>query len=385
MPFVARGHVRVEDDRQRDYHFGRGFQDLVALHHEGAEAHAHRHSAEDEVEDVPAAVALREMGREPVRPAIGFLEHVDRRPDLVSGDASFAVALPLVANLPFGMHFTNVANPDLADADRREQERILDPRADPPQALAGELAVELMLLLVGRRHQQPAQQIVHARPIDRALGAGIVGDGDDGRVEGAPQQAVGLVEVDRDMGDGGSAGDRELHHLTRAAAPFRRTSVPYRDQYVAVRDGGPARHHVSVDLRMLLAGKLERDRRPADQRVEALAGAVAGEAGAIMVAGEREDRLQLPAELERHFSRDLVGAVGDRRDEAQHRPVGGEAGPLAAGEVDSGVRDQLQDVADPRSQQVDLVLRKGLGAVAGHPDAEDERQARRACGRPRDA
>ena len=40
--------------------------------HEGAEAQAHGDAAEQEVEDVAAAVGLREMGREPVGPAIGI-------------------------------------------------------------------------------------------------------------------------------------------------------------------------------------------------------------------------------------------------------------------------------------------------------------------------
>ena len=73
MPFPLGANVRVHNDCQGDQHLERRKLELEVRSHERAEAQAHGDSAEDEVEDVPAAVRLREMGREAVGPAISLL------------------------------------------------------------------------------------------------------------------------------------------------------------------------------------------------------------------------------------------------------------------------------------------------------------------------
>lgn len=67
----------------------------------------------------------------------------------------------------------------------------------------------------------------------------------------------------------------------------------------------------------------------AKQRIEALPGPVIGERRAILRTRKWEDDLQLPAELQRNLRGDLVGAIGDRRDETKSRPVGRKIFALA--------------------------------------------------------
>ena len=76
-----------------------GELELEVRRHERAEADAHRDTAEHEVEDVAAAIGLGEVRREPIGPAIGLLEQVDRRGDLVRVGAACTVAFPFVADL----------------------------------------------------------------------------------------------------------------------------------------------------------------------------------------------------------------------------------------------------------------------------------------------
>ena len=78
-------------------HLGRRPLELAVRRHERAEADAHRDAAQHELEDVPAAVGLGEVGRQPVGPAIGILEQVDRRVDVVGVAHPCAILLPFVA------------------------------------------------------------------------------------------------------------------------------------------------------------------------------------------------------------------------------------------------------------------------------------------------
>ena len=57
--------------------------ELEVRRHECAETKAHRDAAKQEIEDVAAAIGLGEVRREPVGPAIGFLEQVDRRVEML--------------------------------------------------------------------------------------------------------------------------------------------------------------------------------------------------------------------------------------------------------------------------------------------------------------
>lgn len=82
-------------------------------------------------------------------------------------------------------------------------------------------------------------------------------------------------------------------------------------------NGRSAGHDVGVKAIVGISWQLEEARRPLDQRIEALSRSIVGEARAINVPREGDDRLQLPAKLERKFGGDLVGAISDRRDEAE--------------------------------------------------------------------
>ena len=151
--------------------------------------------------------------------------------------------------------------------------------------------------------------------VERALDRRVVGDGQHHRVERAPQD--GRVSTSgRQMDDRRPARDRQLHHLAGPAAAARRKPVPYGDQHVAMRDRRPPGHHIGVELAVLVARQLEHAVGPLEQVVVAFTRPVIGQGIAISRAFERDHRLQFPAEIERDFGSDLVGAVGDRRDEA---------------------------------------------------------------------
>ena len=77
----------------------------------------------------------------------------------------------------------------------------------------------------------------------------------------------------------------------------------------------------------------------------------------------------------------MVGAVRDRGDEAKLRWDRSEAAALMLYKRATGFGDQLQDRADPRAKRFEAARRQDVGAVAGYPDAEDERQVRRADSR----
>jgi len=104
---------------------------------------------------------------------------------------------------------------------------------------------------------------------------------------------------------------------------------------------------------------------------------VVRQARAIGRALEGKDRLQVPAELERDLGGDLVGAVGDRRDEAELGREAGEAVALGIEQSAAGLLDPLQHVAHPLAKDRHAALGKHVGAMAGHSDGEDERDWRR--------
>ncbi len=144
-----------------------------------------------------------------------------------------------------------------------------------------------------------------------------------------------------------------------------------------MRNRRAAGHHIGVEAVVWVARQFEQAAGPPEQRIEPLARAVVGEACAIVGALEREDRLQLPAELERDFSSDLVGAVGDRRDEPQPRFAGCEAVALGIQKLAARLLDPQEDVANALAQDRYAVLRQDVGAMAGDPHRKDERHRRR--------
>ena len=154
------------------------------------------------------------------------------------------------------------------------------------------------------------------------------------------------------MDDRRAARDCQLHDFAGAAATARRKPVPHRDQHVAMRDGRPPGHHISVELTVLVAGQFQHARCALEQRVEPLARAVVGETCAIFGAAERQHDLQFPAKIERDFGRDLVRAVRDRRYEPQARRLRRKAVPLLEQQIATRLGDQQQHIANARPQWI---------------------------------
>ena len=90
-----------------------------------------------------------------------------------------------------------------------------------------------------------------------------------------------------------------------SSRPVRTFTIGFREE-----------RHDEARYAAAVARQLEHARGPFEQFVETLARGVAGQAPAIGLAPERDDHLEFPAQLERNFSGDLVGAVRDWRDEA---------------------------------------------------------------------
>ena len=148
-------------------------------------------------------------------------------------------------------------------------------------------------------------------------------------------------------------------------------------------DGRAPGHHISVELALAVAGQLEHAAGALQQRIEALARAMVGKARAVVLAVERKHRLQFPAKLERDFGGDLVGAVGDRRDEAPGDLAARELRLVAPGQLGPRALDERQHLAHAFAQRLDAFGRQHVGAVPGDADAQHERRARRARRLPR--
>ena len=146
-------------------------------------------------------------------------------------------------------------------------------------------------------------------------------------------------------------------------------------------NGRSAGHDVGVEAIVGIAWKLEEARRPRDQRIEALSRSIVGEARSINVPREGDDRLQFPAELERKFGSDLVGAISDRRDEPELGRPGSEAVVLALEQRPPRIFELLQGLTNALPQPLDVTLRQHLGAMAGDADGEDEGNRRRGANR----
>ena len=122
---VVQGRRREEASDGEMLHVGianRGFErrflELQVRRHEGGKAEADREPAEDEVEDIAASIGLREVRREPVGPAIGVLQKVDRRRDMVRIGTDFAIAPPFFAGLANAMGVGEILGAEAPDPGR---------------------------------------------------------------------------------------------------------------------------------------------------------------------------------------------------------------------------------------------------------------------------
>ena len=91
--------------------------------------------------------------------------------------------------------------------------------------------------------------------------------------------------------------------------------------------------------------------------------------------------MQPIAELERDVGPDLVGAIGERRDEQQLRLGGREEITVGKVHLRGGIRQRLEHRPQPLMQRQQRFRRQGVLAVPGDPDGKDERQHRRAAWR----
>jgi hypothetical protein len=93
--------------------------------------------------------------------------------------------------------------------------------------------------------------------------------------------------------------------------------------------------------------------------------------------------MELEAEIERELGSDLVGAVGQRRNEQQPRRRACEEFGCCAMNLGSFAGEQVEYGAKPLPQARQRLRRKRLFAVSGDPDGKDERRPRRAVDRMR--
>ena len=171
------------------------------------------------------------------------------------------------------------------------------------------------------------------------------------------------------------AGQCELDDLAGAAASARREAVPHRDQHVAMSDRRPAGHDIGVEPAGRIAGQFEQAAGALDQRIEPLARAVVGEARAIGGALKRKDRLQFPAELQRDLRGNLIGAVGDWRNEAQawRRIRKAVALLVCKSRARRSISLSTSRMRARKSRRA--VLRQHVGAMTGHAYAQDKGDA----------
>jgi hypothetical protein len=121
-----------------------------------------------------------------------------------------------------------------------------------------------------------------------------------------------------------------------------------------------------------VAGKLQHARRPIEQCIELFAGLIVGETCAVMRTLEWQDRLQLPAKVERNFGSNLVSAVGDRRYKSHPWFEPGKAIALGLEECPARFLDTFQYVADAIADHGDAALSQHLGSMSGDADAQNE-------------
>ena len=108
------------------------------------------------------------MGGEPVGAAIGRLEGVDRRRDLVGFGAPRPIARPFLLDLLLATALGDIADADPADSEDAQQQGIFDAGAEGAHPFGVESPQERAFLRVVRRQQDVAEQGVEmvgvARP-----------------------------------------------------------------------------------------------------------------------------------------------------------------------------------------------------------------------------
>jgi len=314
MPFLLHPDGRVHDDRERDEHFGNRQVQLRCRQSKGRQAEDYGGGGEHEVEDVPAAEGLGVISRHAIRPAIGFLQEVERGGDAMTVGAAGEEILPFLVDGRRRLALVPMRAFQASCSGKRQQDRIFQASAKPPLPLVRKLGIESSLGLARRQGQHSFQQLAKAIFVKGPADIGVVAAaGQDIGIEGAPQDTA-FDGVDRNMNDRGAALDGELDHFGRAAPAAWRKAVPDSDQYVAVGDGSSAGHDIGFEPVVRVAGQFESAVRRCDKPVVAGAAVFVVEIGEIGRAVEWQDRLQLPAAGQRRLGRHLVGALGERAD-----------------------------------------------------------------------
>jgi hypothetical protein len=222
VPLLARTDDRIENDSERDQELESGSLEFEVRGHERGQAQADGEAAENEVEDMPASVSLREVGREPIGPTVGFFENVDACREIVRLGAAHAIAAPFIANLGCSMLGGEISRSERLHSGSGQQQGIFDARPDLPQSFAQEALEETLLKLVRWRHQQPAKQDVDIGTVKRARDFGIVGNSHDRGIESTPQDPRVAAGRQRHMDDRRASCQSKLHDFSGSAAASRR-------------------------------------------------------------------------------------------------------------------------------------------------------------------
>ena len=236
-----------------------------------------------------------------------------------------------------------------------------------------------LLLLVGRRHQQAGEQ-----RIDVARGRAAARRRDrrrrsppSGRTR-STASACRRLGLERHVDDRRAAGQRQLDDLAGPAAAARRQAVPHRDQHVAMRDGRAAGHHISVEA-VRPGRRAARAGRPRARAARRTARARRRWRG--LRDRSRARTAGSPAAPSRARARPRRRSGRRRRRSARRTAAAAAPARSSRARVRAASRPRRSissSVSRMRSRSaVDSSCGEHLGAVAGHADAEDERDGRR--------
>jgi hypothetical protein len=149
MPLVANADLGVEKDGEHCGELGECEEFLGPGQDQGHERQKHGQRGKHEIEHVAAAIGLGEIAGEAVRPFVPVLQSGEGRVDRPHAFAGIAIISPFGMRLPCRRIRAPVVRAKARHAGGCEQERIFDPRADLPPALALEHANEGAFLIIG--------------------------------------------------------------------------------------------------------------------------------------------------------------------------------------------------------------------------------------------
>ena len=170
---------------------------------------------------------------------------------------------------------------------------------------------------------------------------------------------------------------RHRDHGGGAAGPAAVGAVPHRDQDVRVGDQRAADHLVAALGIVALARQLEHPVRRGEQASIVGARRLGVEVERVVVAPERQQRVQCVPFALRERGDVAVAAFGETGEHAQFGRRIGEARTLAAAQRRRRRGERAQDALDFGRRVVELALADAVQPVAGHADVEAAARSRR--------